>query len=67
MLDPCDPCVCIGAPCEQCMFGYRSSQSNHEHMKELITAVNNGEKPVGWRNAETYMMYHRDWEKEMEE
>lgn len=67
MLKPCDPCVCPGAPCEQCMFGYQSEKEAHKRMKDLITRVNNGEKPVGWRNAETYMMYHRNWEKEMEE
>lgn len=67
MLKPCNPCVCIGAPCEQCMFGYMPAKDAHELMKKLIIALNQGEKPVGWKNAETYKRYHPDWEKEMEE
>ena len=66
-LDPCNPCVCTGAPCEQCMFGYQSRETNHKLMKNLIIATNNGEKPNGWKCAETYMYYHRNWKEEMEE
>lgn len=64
MLNPCSPCVCSGATCEQCMFGYRSKESNHEHMKELFLAVEAGEKPAGWKVVETYKSYHPDWKKE---
>ena len=28
MLTPCNPCICTGASCEQCMFGYQSAQTN---------------------------------------
>ena len=61
LLEPCNPCVSPGAPCEQCMFGYRSAEDNHKHMKELLEAVLNGEKPHGWKCATTYMAYHHDW------
>ncbi len=64
MLNPCSPCVCTGAPCEQCMFGYRSREENHESMKKLFLAVEAGEKPIGWRCVENYKCYHPDWEKE---
>lgn len=65
MLNPCNPCVCVGAPCEQCMFGYRSSKENHESMKKLLIAVDAGEKPVGWKCAETYRYYHKNWRNEL--
>lgn len=64
MLDPCNPCVCPGAPCEQCTFGYRSKEDNHENMKSLIERVESGEKPIGWRCVETYKTYHKNWREE---
>lgn len=65
MLNPCRPCVCPKAPCEQCMFGYRPAEENHEHMKNLILAVNAGEKPYGYICAERYMIYHENWNDEL--
>ena len=67
MLTPCNPCVCPGAPCEQCMFGYQSAETNHKTMKDLIIQVENGEKPMGYMIPEWYKCYHPDWKKEMEE
>ena len=67
MLDPCEPCVCPSAPCEQCTFGYRSDRENHKQMKELIEAVEKGLKPVGYRLVETYKRYHPKWIVEMQE
>ena len=61
MLNPCRPCVCVGAPCEQCMFGYLSAETTHNMMRELIVKVLAGEKPPGWKNAEYYMELHVDW------
>ena len=65
MLTPCQPCVCPGAPCEQCMFGYRSKEENHEHMKTLFYAVERGEKPFGWGVVRAYKTLHPNWEKEL--
>lgn len=65
MLNPCDPCCCPGVPCEHCRFGYRSAESNHNLMKDLIIAIEAGEKPVGWKAAETYMTFHRNWREEL--
>ena len=67
MLNPCSPCVCTGAPCEQCMFGYRSLESNHEHMKELLLAYTRGEKPSGWKCAAIYTQFHSNWRDELGE
>ena len=67
MLEPCNPCVCSRAPCEQCMFGYNSRKINHELMKKLLLAVDAGEKPDGWRCAETYKIFHRNWKAELED
>ena len=61
MLNPCNPCVCPGAPCEQCTYGYRSKEENHESMKKLLLAVDAGAKPYGWKSAERYMQFHSDW------
>ena len=65
MLDPCHPCMCLRACCEQCMFGYHSTKENHEQMKKLITQTINGEKPNGQAIAKHYMDVHPDWAKEM--
>lgn len=65
MLTPCNPCSCPGAPCEQCMFGYQSEESNHETMKNLIEKTLKGEKPHGYRVAERYMDIHKNWKAEM--
>lgn len=65
LLNPCNPCLRPGAQCEQCMFGYRSAEDNHKHMKELMEKVLNGEKPYGWKCATTYMAYHHDWKEQM--
>lgn len=42
MLNPCDPCICHRAPCEQCMFGYRIMLENHRRVKQLILKVDAG-------------------------
>lgn len=67
MLTPCSPCVCFGAPCEQCMFGYKSDQSNHEAMKTLIIGYLNGRRDPGYRCAERYMELHKNWKEQMGE
>lgn len=58
MLTPCSPCICPSAPCEQCTFGYRDSDTKHNMMKDLIKKYLRGETPYGYRLAERYMEYH---------
>lgn len=65
MLNPCKPCICPGAPCEQCCFGYRPAEENHEKLKGLLLSVNAGEKPNGWSHAEFYMRFHPNWREEL--
>lgn len=67
MLTPCNPCICPKAPCEQCMFGYKSTYTNHKKMKQLIEAVDRGEKPLGYVLADGYKRLHPNWKEEMEE
>lgn len=67
MLTPCKPCICSKAPCEQCMFGYKSTETNHEQMKRLIELVDAGEKPCGYLLVERYKSMHLDWMEHMEE
>ena len=67
MLNPCKPCCCPGAPCEQCGFGYRTPEENHESMKQLLIEFNAGKKPIGWKAAELYMFHHNDWQSELPE
>ena len=67
MLNPCSPCVCKGAPCEQCLFGYQSKENNHKSMKELLLDYMAGKKSVGWKCAELYMSYHKNWREELDE
>lgn len=67
MLNPCKPCVCYGAPCEQCSFGYVTDEAIHDRMKKLILEVLAGEKPLGWRGVEDYMRFHPDWRNEFTE
>ena len=67
MLTPCNPCICPGAPCEQCIFGYKSREEKHRLMKQLIESVNRGEKPNGYLIARRYKIYHNNWEEQMEE
>lgn len=67
MLNPCRPCIWpTKGHCEQCIFGYRPVEENHETMKNLIIETNNGEKPFEWRVAERYMECHPDWQTQME-
>ena len=63
MLNPCNPCLCIGAPCEQCQFGYRTAEENHESMKRILldTDANSFNKSI----AEAYKDYHPDWEERL--
>ena len=67
MLTPCSPCVCFGAPCEQCMFGYQSAYTKHKQMKRLIELVDKGEKPCGYLLPERYKSMHSNWKEHMEE
>lgn len=67
MLEPCNPCICSGAQCEQCMFGYQSAEANHKQMKRLIELVDSGEKPNGFLLAQRYKDIHSDWKKQMED
>lgn len=67
MLTPCKPCMCTGAPCEQCMFGYRSAEDNHNAMKNLIESTLRGEKPLGYGVAEKYMAVHKNWREQIQE
>ena len=66
MLTPCKPCICTGASCEQCMFGYQSAETKHKRMKQIIELVDRGEKPNGYLLAQRYKNYHPNWEKQME-
>lgn len=66
ILTPCSPCICSGAPCEQCMFGYRSAEDNHKSMKRLIEAVERGEKPFGYQLVDSYKIVHSNWREQME-
>ena len=66
MLTPCNPCVCLGAPCEQCMFGYASNEMNHKRMKRLIELIDKGEKPNGYVIVERYKKYHSNWKSQMD-
>lgn len=59
-LNPCDPCVCSGARCEQCEFGYRSFERTHEIMKNLLVDYIAGERPMLWKCAERYLSFHPD-------
>lgn len=34
--NPCSPCLCPGAPCEQCMFGYISDHEKAKLLKEVL-------------------------------
>jgi hypothetical protein len=47
------------------MFGYQSAETKHRMMKNLIEKTLNGEKPNGYRVAETYMINHKNWRVEM--
>lgn len=65
MLTPCRPCICPGAPCEHCLFGYNSEEENHELMKEMLSAyLAEGEKARDWRTAAAYMVTHPKWRAE---
>ena len=66
MLTPCNPCICTGASCEQCMFGYQSAETNHTQMKQIMELVDRGEKPNGYLLAQRYKNYHNNWKKQME-
>lgn len=66
MLTPCKPCICPEAPCEQCMFGYKSAETNHIQMKRLIELVDAGEKPCGYLLTEHYKRIHHNWKDQME-
>jgi hypothetical protein len=52
LLSPCSPCVCLGAPCEQCMFGYKSAEENHRLLKDVLE--NNRYEGI----VRSYNLYH---------
>ena len=66
MLTPCIPCICPTAPCEQCMFGYKSAETNHKQIKQIIKLVDAGEKPMGYLLAQRYKDMHPNWKEQME-
>ena len=66
MLTPCKPCVCNRASCEQCMFGYKSAETNHKRMKQIIELVDRGETPNGYLLALRYKKYHPNWREQIE-
>ena len=62
MLTPCDPCVYPECTkCEQCRFGYRSAQSAHNEMKDILVNYPDSSTAKYYRNM------HRDWQKQMED
>lgn len=62
MLTPCNPCIVPDCTkCEQCRFGYRSAQSVHNEMKDIL--IND---PKG-STARFYKRLHRDWLEQMYE
>lgn len=66
MINPCNPCVCPGCPCEQCTFGYQTKEHNHQKMKELLQRYSSGEPTFPGRNcAEVYIHHHNDWKEEI--
>lgn len=67
MLTPCRPCSCPGAPCEQCVFGYQSKETNHEQMRSILVDYLNGNRKGYWRVAERYMENHPNWREELGE
>lgn len=67
MLTPCKPCICPKAPCEQCTFGYRPAEENHNQMKRLIELVDAGEKPCWYLLVNDYKRIHPNWKDRMEE
>lgn len=66
MLNPCSPCICAPAHCEQCVFGYSSIESNHKSMKKIIEDHLNGRTSYYPKLAEKYMSIHSDWQERME-
>jgi hypothetical protein len=60
LLNPCSPCLCSGAPCEQCQFGYQSAESNDKSMRAILLDTN--ENAFNKSIAEAYKEYHSDWE-----
>ena len=66
LMNPCSPCVCPGAPCEQCTFGYKPAAENHERMKKLLLKyMATDESFPGRGPAELYMRYHPNWRDEI--
>lgn len=66
MLNPCNPCVYPGAPCEQCQFGYNPAAENHERMKKLLLKYMSTDEPFSGRgSAELYIKWHNDWKEEI--
>lgn len=67
MLTPCNPCICPGAPCEQCMFGYHTDEQNHRIMKDIFKTVASGENDLAYefKLVERYKMFHPNWKEQL--
>lgn len=50
--DPCNPCLCPKAPCEQCMFGYKSIEDRTGLLNDII--INNRYPSI----VERYNIYY---------
>ena len=48
------------------MFGYKSAETNHKQMKQIIKLVDSGEKPMGYLLANRYKDMHPNWKEQME-
>jgi hypothetical protein len=35
-IDPCNPCLCSSAPCEQCTFGYHDLKQKREDLADIL-------------------------------
>ena len=66
MINPCNPCVCLGTPCEQCEFGYTSAEYKHNKMVNIIQRVEAGKGSLFEESlVEKYKCRNRDWIKQM--
>lgn len=54
LYNPCRPCLCPGAPCEQCMFGYKSQEEASRLLKHVLD--NNTYPGI----VERYNLYHKN-------
>ena len=52
--DPCSPCLCPSAPCEQCMFGYATFVDRNKYLNNIL--ANNEYSGI----VKRYKLYHKD-------